>query len=213
MSIPTGRGARRAAMIMSAILLALVFAAVLTHLQGGSSSALAQDESVATSVSALRTPASSDDNVSRWRVTTAMNARGNPEGFEFASARVVHRSPSRTFALVRSREGLCLMAEASDGSGGLNCAPPNEFPDSLGYGSSIGIVPDAVKSVTFTMVDGRSETVPVVGNVWKAPPEAAAVDFQVGSRARRVELMPLSALPDGATVSPAGVVNIGAPPS
>lgn len=159
--------------------------------------------------SVLERPAMPADDVTRWapRADPAVGAR-------FAEARVVHRDAGRVVAAVPARNGACLLSRLPDGSRAMSCGgDADHFPATVGYAGAIGLVPDAVRAVTFTMTDGSVRTAEVIGNVWRSPVEAATAAYAVGGRVHRVGLMPRSSLPAGARLSPSGVVSGGAAPA
>jgi hypothetical protein len=78
----------------------------------------------------------------------------------------------------------------------------DQQPASVSYSGAIGLVPDAVDSVTLTMADGSTRVVPVKNNVWTAPDEAAKAAYALAGRVVEVELMPRSSMPAGATSEP-----------
>lgn len=153
-------------------------------------------------------PANGADDVSGWRIPAVAQELGvQPSG-----ARVVFRDQTRIVAAVPSAKGPCLLSRFQDGSGGLNCGgPAGKISVTLGYDGALGLVPDDVKTVMFTMTDGTVDTVPVRGNLWRSPAEAARASFVVDGVPQDIELMPRSSLPRGASVSPTGVVTLTSP--
>lgn len=51
----------------------------------------------------------------------------------------------------------------------------------------------------------------MTNNLWDAPAEAASITVIVDGRSSTVDLMPSSALPEGAIMGPDGTVSIGKP--
>jgi hypothetical protein len=146
----------------------------------------------------LRTVATPDDDVSTWGVHPIPVV--SPQ---FAGARVVLRSATRSIAAVPAKFGPCLVARIANGSRGMACGTNrDEHPAMVGYEASIGLVPDSVESVTYAMADGSDQTARVVGNMWKAPPAAVTVSYTDGKRSFRVELMPTGSLPADAELDP-----------
>lgn len=153
--------------------------------------------------------AESQDDISSW---------GIPEipqiGLETDAARVVVTSPNRTVAAVPAAKAPCLVTRTAQSGIGISCATAaNEATATVGYNGAIGLVPDSVKSVMFTMVDGSTQAQDVVDNIWQSPVEAETATFDLEGETQKVDLMPRSSMPKSATVSPDGVVMGGdAPP-
>ena len=123
---------------------------------------------------------------------------------DFSDARVIYHDGTRTIAAVPTSTDPCLAAQFNDGSGALTCSPM------LTYGTSIGLVPDAVTSVTFALTNGAQENQRVTDNFWRSPAEAVTVSYTLHGQTESVELMPMSSLPEGAHISASGVVSGGA---
>jgi len=84
----------------------------------------------------------------------------------------------------------CLISRFADGSQSVSCAlEADQQPASVSYSGAIGLVPDAVDSVTLTMTDGATRVMPVENNVWTAPDDAAKAAYSLGGRVVEVELM------------------------
>lgn len=147
-------------------------------------------------------PSTAKDNIAGWRVATRKAGDGD---MDFARARIIYQDAKRAVAAVPTRADPCLVTQLPDGSGGFTCSP------SFSYGNSIGLVPDSVKSVSFTMTDGTTQEQDVTDNYWRSPSEATKVTYVVDGQTTSLELMPLSSLPKGASISPSGVVSNGSP--
>lgn len=147
-------------------------------------------------------PATAKDHISGWRVAARKAGDGD---MDFSRARVIYQDASRAVAAVPTTGEPCLVTQLPDGSGGFTCSP------SFSYGHSIGLIPDSVKSVTYTMTDGTTQRQDVTGNFWRSPEEAAKVTYVVDGQTQNQDLMPLSSLPKGTTISPTGVVSNGTP--
>jgi hypothetical protein len=157
----------------------------------------------ATTYSIFDRPAAAGDDVSRW------NVRARPTiDLDLGSGRLVHTDATKSVAAVRADKGLCLLQRFADGSSGLSCAlRPDEVVAATSYDGAIGLVPDAVQTVTFTLTDGSATSIPVVDNVWKSPVEATKAVFTVpGTGVREVDLMPRSSMPKGTEITDDGIV-------
>lgn len=148
-------------------------------------------------------PARDRDNISGWRVPR----RHRETGIRYADARLVHQDAHRAVAAVPAqdqaapgRDQACLVTQFRDGSGALACSP------TLMYGESIGLVPDSVDTVTYTLTDGTTQQQDVVDNMWRSPEEAARVTYTIDGRVESIALMPMSSLPANARLSESGVV-------
>ena len=116
--------------------------------------------------------------------------------------RLVARNQTRTVVAAAAKTP-CLISRFADGSQTASCAlEADQQPASVSYSGAIGLVPDAVGSVTLTMTDGSTRVVPVKGNVWTAPDDAAEAAYSLAGRVVEVELMPRSSMPPGATSDP-----------
>jgi hypothetical protein len=131
-------------------------------------------------------------------------------GARFSEGRLVHHDAARIVVAVPAAKAPCLVSHFIDGSKGISCGlAADEHPATVSYSGAIGLVPDVVESVAFTMTDGRSEVVPVTGNVWKSPVEAEKASYSIDGRVFEVDLMPRSSLPAGVTIDAAGVASGG----
>jgi hypothetical protein len=142
-------------------------------------------------------PARPNDDVSGWRVSR----RPPDSGVRFPDARLVHQNAHRAVAAVPAPGGPCLVTQFRDGSGAFTCSP------ALMHGASIGLVPDSVKTVTYTLTDGSTEQQEVVDNTWRSPAEAERVTYVLDGQVESIALMPLSSLPKNARLSESGVVE------
>lgn len=171
----------------------------------GDASASASAGSPGTTFSVLSRPATSKDDVSAWKAAAlgAQKRTGVNPTLDFSNARLLYQDAGRAVAAVPTSSGACIATQSVDGSGALTCSP------AINYGNSVGLVPDAVKSVTFTLADGTQVDQNITENYWRAPAEAAKVSYVVDGQPQGVALMPLSSLPKGAQISPSGVVSAG----
>lgn len=117
-------------------------------------------------------------------------------------------TPGTTVTVIPASAAPCLYKKHGDGSEGLSCGSSAGRTASVGYEGSIGLVPDQVQTVTFTMTDGSQRSASVVDNLWKSPPEAAKVSFVVAGQSQEIDLMPRSTLPAGASISKDGLVTV-----
>jgi hypothetical protein len=159
------------------------------------------------SYSVLSRPAIANDDISTWKAATALGGRSGPgvnSTLNFSNARLIYQDDTRAVAAVPTSTEPCLATQFNDGSGALTCSP------TLTYGTSIGLVPDSVMSVTFTLTDGTETARKVTDNFWRSPAEAAKVGYVLNGQTPSLELMPMSSLPKGAQISPSGVVSGGA---
>lgn len=155
-----------------------------------------------------------DQAAAGWRVSPDRIARDNPKlELRPRDARIVSTTASRTVAAIPSAQAPCLLSQYESGDAGLNCAADAQSTTALvTYGGAMGIVPDAVKTVTFTTSDGGQRVEAIVGNMWQSGKEDASVSFVLRGSQQRIDLMPLSSLPTGAKNSDGGVVTLGTPP-
>lgn len=155
----------------------------------------------------LDRPASADDDISGWRVSPSSASFG----LDISGARIVAKNSERTVAAVPADGAPCLVARLASGSTTMNCGLGDVPTASVSYNGAIGLVPDVVKSVTFTMTDGSTVTGEVVDNLWRSPLDARTATYSVDGVTKQVDLMPHSSLPKGATLHPSGVAEGGAP--
>lgn len=159
-----------------------------------------------------RATTEADEQASKWRLPDTLPA----QGIDMSSARIVLENRSTVIAAVKSNVGPCLVKHhVALQSFGLSCpADPavgkNQDPSataaSVGYGVAVGVVPDTVKNVDYTLSGGGTERVAVHGNVWKAPADATKVTFTINGQAAQIELLPAGALPKGAKLCSNGLV-------
>jgi hypothetical protein len=147
-------------------------------------------------------PATRDDDLTAWR---ARDDHGL--GLRLSEGRVVFRDGSRTVAAVPATDGPCLVTQFADGSGGVVCGGADHPTVSTGYVGAIGIVPDSVDSVTFTLADGSTVVGAVDGNTWRSPDDAVRVSYSVAGREQQAELMARSSVPSGVAVGADGLVT------
>jgi len=127
-----------------------------------------------------------------------------------AEARLVSQDRTRTVAAVPAEKAPCLISRFADGTQTASCAlESDQQPASVSYSGAIGLVPDAVDSVTLTMTDGTTRVVPVNHNVWTAPDDAAKAAYTLDGTVVEVELMPRSSMPAGATSDPSQAPSRG----
>lgn len=164
--------------------------------------------SPAESYSIFARPADQRDDFSHWA-----RLGGSRIGARLSEGRFVDQDATRTVAAVPAAKAPCLMSRYADGSYGASCGGAgDQHPATVSYSGAIGLVPDAVESVTFTMTDGTSRVTRVTDNTWKSPVEAAKASYSIDGRVFEVDLMPRSSLPAGATIDPTtGVVSGGTP--
>lgn len=190
-----------------------VFTAVLVALVWTLYASDAESTQESKGYSSLQGPDSSDSDLSGWRVPPTAMARDNPElGLRPSGARVVYRDSTKAVAAVPATKTPCLITRYKGGSEALNCGTTDGMTANVSYDGAIGLVPDVVKSVSFTMSDGSQKTQRVVDNLWKSPVEAASVEFVLRGQPRQIDLLPRSSLPEDARVSSDGVVTRGTPP-
>ena len=135
-------------------------------------------------------------------------------GARMAAARLISQDSTRTVVAVPAAKAPCLVSRFADGSQGASCAlARDEQPASVSYSGAIGLVPDAVDSVTLTMTDGATRVVAVEDNVWTAPDEAAKAAYSFAGRVVEVELMPRSSMPPGEPTDPSQAPRRGPDPS
>lgn len=194
-----------------------LLAAVLLTLSGHSASAAAEVGAPASAAAAsapaaplqaangtfsvFARAATAEDDISGWRIPR--NGVDEKFGMQFNAARVVYQDATKAVAAVPTAAGPCLVSQYRDGSGGLTCSP------TFTHGVSVGLVPDAVKTVSYTMTDGSTQTETVTDNTWHSPTEAAQVTYVLDGTPHVEALMPLSALPKGSTIAPTGLVTSG----
>jgi hypothetical protein len=130
-------------------------------------------------------------------------------GLKLPEARIIYRDTAKAIAAVPATAAPCLATQFADGSQTLSCGSAAGNTASVSFNGAMGLVPDAVKTVTFTMSDGSTATGQVIDNVWKSPGEAAKVTFSLDGHTQQIELMPRSSLPSGATIGADGVVTGG----
>lgn len=160
--------------------------------------------------SLLDRPARVGDNIGAWGALTADAARGLRQ----KDARLAIETEVKKVAVVPSADKPCLVTKFRNGAKTVSCGvDADQDSVSVSYGGSIGLVPDVVSEVAFTMSDGTTETGRVRNNLWTSPSEAVRVQYAVDNSARSVDLLPMSALPEGATLTPEGVVMHGTPPA
>lgn len=130
-------------------------------------------------------------------------------GLDPSSASVVREDERGRFLSLSGRDGQpCYVVELPDGSSGGGCGTRNGGVVSAGTGAGIGIVPDSVKTVVFTLKDGRSVEGRVVNNVWTSPAEATGIRYTVRGVVEQAELTPASQeLPAGAQMRSDGFVT------
>ena len=161
----------------------------------------------------LARPADADDErFAQSSVALRETSERDPQlGLEPDGARVVRSDAAGTLAVVPAEAAPCLVSESSS-SRAVSCGTP-EHPTTaqVRYGSATGVVPDSVSTVSFKMTDGSSVRRAVTNNLWEAPADAASATIVVDGHSTVVELMPRTALPEGATVGPHGLVTIGKP--
>ena len=177
---------------------------------GGSIQAAGADN-VSYGVLAQRADAD-DQRFAQSSVALRETAEQAPQlGLEPNGARVVRSDAAGTLAVVPAKAAPCLVSESSS-SRAVSCGTP-EHPTTaqVTYGSATGVVPDSVATVSFRMTDGSTVRRAVEDNLWEAPAEAASATIVVDGHSTVVELMPATALPEGAKVGPDGLVTIGKP--
>lgn len=165
----------------------------------GSSPSAAPLQTKGGTYSVFAREATAGDDISGWRIPR--NGVDAKVGMRFAEARVVYRDDTKSVAAVPTSSDPCLVSQYRDGSGGLTCSP------TFTHGVSVGLVPDSVKSVTYAMTDGSTQVQEVTDNLWHSPTEAAQVTYVLDGVAHTEDLLPLSALPQGASISPSGLVS------
>lgn len=150
------------------------------------------------------------DDIAGWRTPrTAPRA----QAVQYDKARVVFEDAARTVAVAPSPSGPCLVAQYKDGSGGMSCGGRTKIAASLGYNGALGVVPDSVRSVVFTLTDGRQVREEIRDNLWHSPLEASTATFKLSGRDVTIELMPRSSRPAGTTIDSNGMVTSPQPPA
>ena len=110
-------------------------------------------------------------------------------GARMAEARLISQDSTGTVVAVPAAKAPCLVSRLADGSQTASCAVErDQHPASVSYSGAIGLVPDAVDSVTLTMTDGATRVVAVEDNVWTAPDDAAKAAYLFSGRVVEVEL-------------------------
>jgi hypothetical protein len=191
------------------VMLGAVAAWLLNSPPARSTEPSAPSAAATTSYSLLSRPTTAaDTNVTDWKLQP--NAR---LGTRPAGARVVYSDAWRTVAAVPSNAVPCLVSEYRDGSQSTSCGTTDdEMTAAVSYLGSIGLVPDSVQNVTYTMTDGSQQIGGVKNNLWQAPSEAKEVTFTVGDKEESIGLMPASSMPKDAKIAPNGTVMMGTPP-
>ncbi|HEX6023055.1 MAG TPA: hypothetical protein VFZ00_13730 [Solirubrobacter sp.] len=153
-------------------------------------------------------PADPNDSVADWDIPA------NPRiGLDISGARIVESRPERQVAAVPAAKAPCLVTRFTGGSRGVSCAmEPGQTPALVTHDGAVGLVPDGVQTVTFTMSNGSTIADRVVDNVWKSPVEATAVSFTIDGAEQQVQLMARSSLPEGAAIGADGIVSGGTAP-
>ena len=139
--------------------------------------------------SVLSRPATSKDDISGWPATAALGRDSGPgvnHTLDFANARLVEQDATRAVAVVPTSTTPCLVAQFVDGSSGATCSPM------LMYGNSIGLVPDSVKVVMFTMTDGSADAPPKSPVAAPGPDETLTL-VPYGSAKLRITAFPVTA--------------------
>jgi hypothetical protein len=208
----SGRIRRVTAAVVAASALAIVVGAQFDG-DSGEGAAQASGASKATYRVLARPANARDEGFARSSAALRKVAERSPEiGLEPRGARVVRSDDARTLAVVPAQAAPCLVSEGPSAPASVSCGTGTEPKTAMvNYGSAVGVVPDTVQTVSFTMTDGSVVTGEVSDNMWNAPAEAASVSFAVDGRARTIELMPLSAQPEGTTVGPDGITTIRTP--
>jgi len=111
----------------------------------------------------------------------AQKAETSTQRSEFGVNRTLGRNvrtaTGRSVVVLPGDGNLCLRITMDSGATGLSCATLEQATagrliisqredDDAKVGSSIGVVPDGVASVTLTSADGRTSTAEVTDNVW-----------------------------------------------
>jgi hypothetical protein len=186
--------------LVTAVLAAIALWLVLNHSSDASASAPPSPQAsgrgqwAAGTYGVFNRPARRDDDLSSWR---ARDDHGL--GLRLSEGRVVFRDGSRAVAAVPATDGPCLVTQFADGSGGVVCGGADHPTVSTGYVGAIGIVPDSVGSVTFTLADGSTVAGAVDENTWRSPDDALRVSYSVAGREQQAELMARSAAPSAPT--------------
>lgn len=125
-------------------------------------------------------------------------AKAAPE-IQAEDARVIRRAVDETLVLVpRSDDQLCVERLRTDGTAGGGCVARG-VAETAGIaftiGPNIGVVPDGVDRVDFTLRDGSHTTSPVDGNVYRVPAEATEGTLVLDGSTYSIAFIPRSALP------------------
>jgi hypothetical protein len=209
---PLGRPRTRTLLITLLAVLAstIGFLELRPDRSGADSAPLGQAEAQTPSgtYSVFTRPPRASDSVESWRLPEFSGITLNTP-----AARRVAEDATKTVAAVPATgvDGPCLATRYSSGGTALNCAGSNGIIASIGYTGAIGLVPDSVTTVTLTMTDGSSRAATVADNTWRAPDDASQATFSLNGEQKIVRLMPRSSLPEGAKLSPDGLVTVGTP--
>lgn len=132
------------------------------------------------------------------------------QGLDLRTVRFV-RSFGKTTTYAASSNspyGPCLVTAYGDGSSGTSCpSATSPVTVTMQYGTAVGIVPDDVTEVWFSMTDGTRRTAAVTGNTWEAPPEARRVSWVQDGGVSDVDLMPLSSMPADTVIDENGIAG------
>jgi hypothetical protein len=192
---------------------ALTVALVWSAAAAPPGSTAARDNGASTAVAASAPDTYSIFASSTSRLNATKPGWRPPAGFvgaRMAEARLISQDSTRTVVAVPAAKAPCLISRFADGSESASCAlEADQQPASVSYSGAIGLVPDAVDSVTLTMTDGATRVVPVRNNVWTAPDDAAKAAYSLAGRVVNVELMPRSSMPPGDTTDPSQAPNRG----
>lgn len=198
----------RGRLAIAAVLALLVVVALFAATRGDSAHATgAAADQTSSDYSVLKQPATSEatrlaeTSPGIKQLATVPELAADPSG-----TRLIKTATGKSFAVVPAAVAPCLVGEDNSASCATSAAPVTV---QVRHGYAVGLAPDSVKAVSLTLTDGKTTSAPVVNNVWEAPANAKSATVTIDGRDRSIDLMPEGSLPDSATVSPDGVVEIG----
>ena len=149
-------------------------------------------------------------DMAAWKVPASRIAEDKPDQrLDFSLAKAVRATAAKSYTAVPAAFGPCLIGNAASGVTVSCPRSEGETAALVNYAGSVGLVPDSVRQIAFTMTDGTEREVAVSDNTWSAPAEASSATFVASGRKQVVELLPRSSLPSDAQLSPDGLVTSG----
>lgn len=189
----------RGTIALVALMATVAVALVLSRPQPSDARAVTRAASVA--YTALDQASSSDARPGHSSLVGRMAAQHPDLGLRPADARVLSGvalpgEPLAVVAAIPANKAPCLYWDTGS-SERLSCGTNDGDTAVVSYDGSIGMVPDSVTSVTYTMADGTEQVGNVASNVWHAPAEATSVMFSLGGERHTIDLMSRSSRPPG----------------